>query len=105
MPGLVYQLFDIQRIVAKGSAGFGLVAGKGLVQLVGTEYRTHATATATGQGLEHDRAMFGEKAMGFLQADRPIDPGYQRYGAALGQLARRGLVAKQLQHLAAGADK
>ena len=84
MPGLADQLFDIQRITAEGGAGFGLAACKGLVQLTGCEYRAHAATTATGQRLEHDGAMFSEKAMSFLQADRPIDPRHQRHGAAFG---------------------
>ena len=43
--------------------------------------------------------------MGLLQVNRPVAAPDQWHLATLGQFARRGLIAEQLQHLGAGADK
>ena len=68
----------------------------------------HATAAATGQGLDHHGAALAQprkEVLGLCQGDGVVDALGHRHAAALRQGTRLRLVAEQVEHLGRGAHE
>ena len=93
------ELFNVERSVAERRLGLGLAAPESLLELCLGVNGPHAPAAATGNGLEHQRAMFPQKSLGFAKAHRLVDSLDQRNLAVLGQSPGCRFVAKPFQYL------
>lgn len=103
-----HQLLDVQLVAAERRLRLGAAAPVGLGQLRDVVHRAYAAPAAAGQGLEHHRgagAQVSQERFGLLQADRAVESGHQRHFQALGQGARGGLVAEQVEHLGLRPDE
>ena len=108
MPRRLDQSLHIDRVIAEGSQGLGLAAGKGLGDVVAGPHQPHAPPAATGRGLDHHGAVgtqgFQEvPGLGQVRGARAAVGG--GHAQPLGQGPGAGLVAKEVEGLGVRPDE